>query len=207
MHPHENRRRGWWSGHGGDVLGLGMLGCLRRAFELLEDHKGERLDMASIPPEDPATYAMIRKADTLGTFQIESRAQMAMLPRLKPREFYDLVIQVAIVRPGPIQMGWTAPMAPACPHASRWDCTLEPGSGRWLAVRLGLRMVQGLSNADAARLIAHRGGAPYGSVEEVWRRAGLLRAALERLAEADAFRGLGLDRRQALWAVRALAHE
>src|SRR3712207_3293991 len=86
-----------------DVLGLGMLGCLRRAFDLLEERKGVALGMASVPPEDPATYAMIREADTLGTFQIESRAQMAMLPRLKPRTFYDLVVQVAIVRPGPIQ--------------------------------------------------------------------------------------------------------
>ena len=86
-----------------DVLGLGMLGCLRRAFDLLAQHRGQLLDMAGIPPEDPATYAMIRRADTLGTFQIESRAQMAMLPRLKPRTFYDLVIEVAIVRPGPIQ--------------------------------------------------------------------------------------------------------
>ncbi|HBK07114.1 MAG TPA: error-prone DNA polymerase, partial [Acetobacteraceae bacterium] len=86
-----------------DVLGLGMLGCMRRAFDLLGEHKGEQLDLATIPAEDPATYAMIRKADTLGTFQIESRAQMSMLPRLKPRTFYDIVIQVAIVRPGPIQ--------------------------------------------------------------------------------------------------------
>jgi error-prone DNA polymerase len=86
-----------------DVLGLGMLGCMRRAFDLLAEHKGQRLAMASIPKEDPATYAMIQKADTLGTFQIESRAQMSMLPRLKPRKFYDLVIQIAIVRPGPIQ--------------------------------------------------------------------------------------------------------
>src|SRR5690606_35978376 len=86
-----------------DVLALGMLSCMRRAFDLLAEHKGIRLDLATIPAEDPRTYAMIRKADTLGTFQIESRAQMAMLPRLKPRTFYDLVIQVAIVRPGPIQ--------------------------------------------------------------------------------------------------------
>ena len=86
-----------------DVLGLGMLGCMRRSFELLEEHTGERLDIATIPAEDPETYAMIRKADTLGTFQIESRAQMSMLPRLKPVTFYDLVVQVAIVRPGPIQ--------------------------------------------------------------------------------------------------------
>ena len=69
----------------------------------MQEHKGDDLDLAKIEQEDPATYAMIRKADTLGTFQIESRAQMAMLPRLKPRTFYDLVIQVAIVRPGPIQ--------------------------------------------------------------------------------------------------------
>ena len=86
-----------------DVLGLGMLGCMRRAFDLLKEHRGERLDLASVPTEDPATYAMIRKADTVGVFQIESRAQMAMLPRLKPRTFYDLVIEVAIIRPGPIQ--------------------------------------------------------------------------------------------------------
>ncbi|GAB0115111.1 error-prone DNA polymerase [Acidisoma sp. C75] len=86
-----------------DVLGLGMLGCLHRAFDLLAKHKGELRDLATIPQEDRATYAMIAQADTLGTFQIESRAQMSMLPRLKPRTFYDLVIQVAIVRPGPIQ--------------------------------------------------------------------------------------------------------
>jgi error-prone DNA polymerase len=86
-----------------DVLGLGMLGCMRRAFDLLREHKGEDYDIATIPSEDKATYAMIQKADTVGVFQIESRAQMAMLPRLRPKTFYDIVIQVAIVRPGPIQ--------------------------------------------------------------------------------------------------------
>ncbi|MDR6894886.1 error-prone DNA polymerase [Bosea sp. BE109] len=86
-----------------DVLALGMLTCMKRGLDMLADHKGIALDLASIPPEDPRTYAMIRKADTLGTFQIESRAQMSMLPRLKPRTYYDLVVQVAIVRPGPIQ--------------------------------------------------------------------------------------------------------
>jgi error-prone DNA polymerase len=86
-----------------DVLALGMLSCMRRGLDLLAEHKDIRLDLASIPAEDPRTYAMIRKADTLGTFQIESRAQMSMLPRLKPRTYYDLVVQVAIVRPGPIQ--------------------------------------------------------------------------------------------------------
>lgn len=86
-----------------DVLALGMLTCMSKAFDLIRTHKNDDLDLAKITQEDPATYAMIRRADTLGTFQIESRAQMAMLPRLKPRTFYDLVVQVAIVRPGPIQ--------------------------------------------------------------------------------------------------------
>ena len=76
---------------------------MKRGFDLLAEHKGITLDLATIPAEDPRTYAMIRKADTLGIFQIESRAQMSMLPRIKPRTFYDLVIEVAIVRPGPIQ--------------------------------------------------------------------------------------------------------
>ncbi len=343
-----------------DVLGLGMLGCLRRAFELLRRHRGQTLDMAAIPQEDPATYAMIQRADTLGVFQIESRAQMSMLPRMKPKKFYDLVIEVAIVRPGPIQgdmvhpylrrrerrepvsyptpelervlgktlgvplfqeqamqvamvcagfsateadelrramatfrftggvshfkdkliagmtergyepafaerlftqiegfgsygfpeshaasfaliayasswlkchhpdvfcaallnaqpMGFYAPaqvvrdavehgvtVLPLCANASRWDCTLEPADGRWLAVRLGLRMANGLANADAARLLAAR-DVPYADVDDVWRRAGVPVAALERIAEADGFRALGLDRRAALWAIRGLA--
>jgi error-prone DNA polymerase len=344
-----------------DVLGLGMLGCLRRAFDLLEDHRGQRLDIATIPPEDPATYAMIRRADTLGTFQIESRAQMAMLPRLQPRTFYDLVIEVAIVRPGPIQgdmvhpylrrrekldpvdypspdlkrvlgktlgvplfqeqamqvaivcagfspteadqlrrsmatfkvtggvshfkqnlvegmvargytrdfaertfrqiegfgsygfpeshaasfaliayasawlkchhpdifcaallnaqpMGFYAPaqivrdarehgveVRPVCVNASRWDCTLEPSAGRTLALRLGLRVVRGLANEHAAAIVAHRADAPYDGIEALWRRAGVPVVVLERLAEADAFGAIGLNRRQALWAISGLA--
>jgi error-prone DNA polymerase len=86
-----------------DCLALGMLTCLHRAFDLMRQHRGVDLAPATIPAEDPATYAMIQRADTLGVFQIESRAQMAMLPRLKPATFYDLVVEVAIVRPGPIQ--------------------------------------------------------------------------------------------------------
>ncbi|MEW9905752.1 error-prone DNA polymerase [Pseudomonas putida] len=86
-----------------DVLALGMLSALRRCFDLLARHRDRHLSLATIPKEDPATYAMISRAETMGVFQIESRAQMAMLPRLKPKKFYDLVIEVAIVRPGPIQ--------------------------------------------------------------------------------------------------------
>lgn len=86
-----------------DVLGLGMLTCIRKGFELAKQHYGVGLTLENVPQDDPAVYDMICHADTLGVFQIESRAQMSMLPRLKPRIFYDLVIEVAIVRPGPIQ--------------------------------------------------------------------------------------------------------
>ncbi|MGD0564772.1 MAG: error-prone DNA polymerase [Roseiarcus sp.] len=86
-----------------DVLALGMLTAMSKSFALLEKGYGERLTLASIPSEEACVYAMIQRADTIGVFQIESRAQMSMLPRLKPEKFYDLVIEVAIVRPGPIQ--------------------------------------------------------------------------------------------------------
>jgi error-prone DNA polymerase len=347
-----------------DCLALGMLSCMKRGFDLLAQHKGISLDLATIPAEDPRTYAMIRRADTLGTFQIESRAQMAMLPRIKPRTFYDLVIEVAIVRPGPIQgdmvhpylrrregkeavvypkpelekvlgktlgvplfqeqamrvaiecagftaseadqlrrsmatfkftggvshfrdklvggmvangyeqefaentfkqlegfgsygfpeshaasfaliayasswlkchhpdvfctallnaqpMGFYAPaqivrdaaehgveIRPVCINASRWDSTLEPAGEERFAVRLGLRMVKGLANAHAARLVAARGDEPFASVDEVWRRAGVPAAALVNIAEADGFRpSLGLARREALWALKGLHDE
>jgi len=342
-----------------DVLGLGMLGCMNRAFNLLREHKNVDVGMADLQDDDPAVFGMIQKADTLGVFQIESRAQMSMLPRMKPVRFYDLVIEVAIVRPGPIQgdmvhpylrrregkelpeyprpelravlektlgvplfqeqamkvaivgagfspseadqlrramatfkftggvshfydklvngmvargyprdfaertfkqiegfgsygfpeshaasfakiayascwmkhhhpdvfcaallnaqpMGFYAPaqvvrdaqnhgveIRPVCVNASRWDCTLEPTRGRYLAVRLGLRQVRGLTNLHAAAILAVR-EAPYGSIEEVWRRSGVPRAAIERLAEADAFHALGDDRRAGLWKARGL---
>lgn len=345
-----------------DVLGLGMLGCMRRAFDLLREHKGIDLDIATIPAEDEATYAMIRRADTVGTFQIESRAQMSMLPRMKPRAFYDLVIQVAIVRPGPIQgdmvnpyllrregrekpeyprpelrrvlektlgvplfqeqamrvaiecAGFTAseadqlrramatfkftagvskfrdkliagmtargydrafaertfkqlegfgsygfpeshaasfakiayasswmkrhhpdvfccsllnsqPMGfyasaqlvrdarwhsvevrPVDVNFSRWDCTLEPTRNRHrFAVRLGFCLIRGLANADGAMIPLARAEQPFASIEDLWRRARLPAATLERLVEADAFGSLKIDRRRALWTVRGLS--
>ncbi len=86
-----------------DVLALGMLTCIRKCLDLLRQHHGKDLTLATVPREDPAVYDMLCKGDSLGVFQVESRAQMNMLPRLRPREFYDLVIEVAIVRPGPIQ--------------------------------------------------------------------------------------------------------
>jgi error-prone DNA polymerase len=344
-----------------DVLGLGMLGCMRRAFDLLAEHRGLMLDMAGIPQEDPATYEMIRRADTVGVFQIESRAQMSMLPRLKPATFYDLVIEVAIVRPGPIQgdmvhpylrrreghekpvfptpelravlektlgvplfqeqamkvaivcagfspgeadqlrramatfkhtggvhkfrdklvsgmaargyepafaertikqiegfgsygfpeshaasfaliayasswmkchhpdvfaaallnaqpMGFYAPaqivrdakqhgveIRSVCVNESRWDCTLEQTGNKYRAIRLGLRMAKGFSNAHGATLVVNRGDVAFASITDLHRRTALPPAAIEQLAEADAFHALGLDRRRALWQVRALA--
>ena len=86
-----------------DVLALGMLTAIRKSFDLIERHYGRALTLATVPGEDPQVYAMLSRADSVGVFQVESRAQMSMLPRLKPRCFYDLVIEVAIVRPGPIQ--------------------------------------------------------------------------------------------------------
>jgi error-prone DNA polymerase len=344
------------------VLARGMLTSMRIAFDLMREHKDLDLDLASIPAEDPRTYAMIRRADTLGVFQIESRAQMSMLPRLKPRTFYDLVIEVAIVRPGPIQgdmvhpylrrregkeqvvypkpelervlgktlgvplfqeqamrvaiecagftpgeadqlrramatfkhtggvsafgeklisgmmargydeefarrtfsqlegfgsygfpeshaasfaliayasswvkchhpdvfcaallnaqpMGFYAPaqivrdarehgieVRPVDINRSRWDCTLEPANtDDRFAVRLGMRMVRGLSNAEAAALLAGRADMPFATIEDVWRRSGAQVGSLVRLAEADAFRpSMGLARREALWAIKAL---
>lgn len=92
-----------------DVLSLGMLTCLRKCFELLKNHKGLNFNLATLPAEDKATYDMICKADTVGVFQIESRAQMQTLPRMLPRHFYDLVVEVALVRPGPLQGGMVHP--------------------------------------------------------------------------------------------------
>ncbi|QAY70818.1 error-prone DNA polymerase [Xylanimonas protaetiae] len=92
-----------------DLLGLGMLTALRYAFESVESHTGERLHLHSLPEEDPAVYALLCAADTVGVFQVESRAQMATLPRLRPRKFYDIVVEVALIRPGPIQGGSVNP--------------------------------------------------------------------------------------------------
>ncbi|GAA2459409.1 error-prone DNA polymerase DnaE2 [Actinomadura vinacea] len=107
-----------------DLLGLGMLAALHDCFDLVEEHHGVRYDLQSIPPEDPKVYEMLCDADTVGVFQVESRAQMATLPRLRPREFYDLVVEVALIRPGPIQGGSVHPYLrrrkgeeeASCPH-------------------------------------------------------------------------------------------
>ncbi len=349
-----------------DILSLGMLTAIRKAFELIETHYGLRYDLASVPPEDPAVYDMLCEADSLGVFQVESRAQMNFLPRMRPRNFYDLVIEVAIVRPGPIQgdmvhpylrrrrgeeivefpsdalgevlgktlgvplfqeqamqiaiigagfspleadrlrralatfrksgtihtfrdrfmagmlangyeegfaarcfsqiegfgeygfpeshaasfallvyasawlkrwhpgifacallnaqpMGFYAPaqivrdvrahgveVRPVCVNASYWDNVMErtgrpagPDGTGDLALRLGFRQIKSLPEEEGRWLAAARGNG-YADVEDVWRKAGASPRALKALAEADAFRGLGLTRREALWKAEAI---
>ncbi len=362
-----------------DVLALGMLSAISRALEMLQRHYRLPLTIATIPAEERPVYDMLCRADSVGVFQVESRAQMTMLPRLRPREFYDLVIEVAIVRPGPIQgdmvhpylrrrqgreevsypkeelravlhktlgvplfqeqamriaivaagftpseadrlrramatfrrvgtigtfqtkmiegmaangyerdfaercfrqiegfgeygfpeshaasfallvyasawlkcfypdafcaailnaqpMGFYAPaqlvrdarehgveIRPVDINLSGWDNDLEPReeeapapplhtnhramtgvSCATHAVRLGLRQVKGLKQGEMEQLTAARGRG-YDSIRDLWLRTGLSRTTIERLADADAFRSIGLDRREALWAARALA--
>ncbi len=102
-----------------DLLGLGMLSVLSRSFDSIEEHYGKRMGMADVPDDDEPTFEMIRRADTVGVFQIESRAQMAMLPRLRPRNYYDIVIEVSIVRPGPITGGMVHPYLATAPRRGR----------------------------------------------------------------------------------------
>ena len=92
-----------------DILSLGMLTCIRKSFDLITQHGGRKYSIATVPQEDTPTFDMLCVADAIGVFQVESRAQLNFLPRMKPREFYDLVIEVAIVRPGPIQGGMVHP--------------------------------------------------------------------------------------------------
>ncbi|MFM2391300.1 MAG: hypothetical protein RLZZ437_2855 [Pseudomonadota bacterium] len=342
-----------------DVLALGMLSCIRKAFDLITAHHHIRYDLATLPSEDRATYDMLCKADSLGVFQVESRAQMNFLPRMRPRKFYDLVIQVAIIRPGPIQgdmvhpylrrrngqevmtfpsdalgavlgktlgvplfqeqamqiaivgagfdpeeadrlrralatfkkhgnvtelkarflagmaangyaddfaqrcfaqiegfgsygfpeshaasfaflvyasawikchhpgifacallnsqpMGFYAPaqivrdarehgvtVLPPCINRSQWDNVMERQPDGVLALRLGFRQIKGLGEEEGQWIAAARGNG-YAAVADLWRRAGLQATAITRLAEADCFASLGLARRDALWAARAL---
>jgi len=131
-----------------DVLALGMLSAIRRCFDLIEHYRGTRWTIATLPAEDKPTYDMISQADTIGVFQIESRAQMAMLPRLRPKTFYDLVIQVAIVRPGPIQGDMVHPYLRRRNHEEKVDYPseeLKPVFERTLGVPLFQEQVMELA--------------------------------------------------------------
>jgi len=162
-----------------DLLGLGMLQALEDAIGLARRHEGVRIDLAHLPPDDPETYATIRQADTIGVFQIESRAQMATLPRMKPERFYDLVVEVAIIRPGPITgqmvhpyLGRRAGREPVrYPHPS-----LEP----ILARTLGVPLFQ----EQLLRIAMTAAGFSGGEAEELRRAMGFKRsrARMQQLA-------------------------
>ncbi|HYW03818.1 MAG TPA: error-prone DNA polymerase [Gammaproteobacteria bacterium] len=167
-----------------DVLALGMLTAIRRSFDLIGAYRGQRWSMAAIPAGDPEVYAMISRADTTGVFQIESRAQMAMLPRLRPRCFYDLVIEVAIVRPGPIQGDMVHPyLARRC--GEQPVSYPSPGVRRVLERTLGVPIFQ----EQVMQLAIVAGGFSPDEADRLrramaaWRRRGGLEPFGERLIE------------------------
>ena len=174
-----------------DCLALGMLTAIRKCFQLVGQHGGPALTLANIPPDDPPVYAMIRRADTMGVFQIESRAQMSMLPRLQPCCFYDLVIEVAIVRPGPIQGDMVHPYL-------RRRSGEEPVTYPSEAIRSVLEKTLGvpLFQEQAMRLAIVAAGFTPGEADQLrramgaWRRPGLIDHFHQRLIEGMRAQGL-----------------
>jgi len=163
-----------------DLLGLGMLAALETTLDRVRVHEGVALDLAHLPPDDPATYAMIRRADTVGVFQIESRAQMATLPRLAPRTFYDLVVEVAIIRPGPIVGRMVHPYLAR--RAGREPVTYpHPALEPVLARTLGVPLFQ----EQLLRMAMIAAGFSGGEAEELRRAMGFKRSA-ERMERIEA---------------------
>ncbi|MEM7259945.1 MAG: OB-fold nucleic acid binding domain-containing protein, partial [Pseudomonadota bacterium] len=175
-----------------DVLALGMLTAIRKCFVLLEQHRGVQYNMSSVPAEDHQTYQMIQNADTIGVFQIESRAQMSMLPRLRPKNFYDLVIEVAIVRPGPIQGGMVNP------YLKRRQ-GLEPVTYPNAALKKVLKRTLGVPvfQEQVMELAMVAAGFSPGEADELrrsmaaWRRVGTVERFRQRLMEG--MEGNGYD--------------
>ena len=177
-----------------DCLALGMLTCIHRAFDLVAETGGPQLTLATVPAEDPAVYEMISRADTVGVFQIESRAQMSMLPRLKPRCFYDLVIEVAIVRPGPIQGDMVHPYL-------RRRAGEEPVTYPNDAIREVLEKTLGvpLFQEQAMRLAVVAAGFTPGEADQLrramgaWRRPGVIDEFHRKLVDGMLARGLARE--------------
>jgi error-prone DNA polymerase len=173
-----------------DCLALGMLTAIRRAFDYVRETGGPSLTLDAVPAEDPEVYRMLGRADTIGVFQIESRAQMAMLPRLRPTCFYDLVIEVAIVRPGPIQGGMVHP------YLRRRE-GLEPVVYPSEAVRSVLEKTLGVPifQEQAMRIAVVAAGFTPGEADQLrramgaWRRAGVIEGFEKRLIEGMISRG------------------
>jgi error-prone DNA polymerase len=174
-----------------DCLALGMLTAIHRAFDLIEKHTGQQWTLATVPAEDPRVYDMICRADTVGVFQIESRAQMSMLPRLRPRSFYDLVIEVAIVRPGPIQGNMVHPFL-------RRRAGEEPIEYPNDTIREVLHKTLGVPifQEQAMRLAIVAAGFTPGEADQLrramgaWRRPGIIDNFRRRLIEGMQARGL-----------------
>ncbi len=183
-----------------DCLALGMLTALHRAFDLVRTHYRRPLTLATVPPEDPTVYDMICRADTIGVFQIESRAQMNMLPRLRPRCFYDLVIEVAIVRPGPIQGEMVHPYL-------RRRQGLEPVHYPNEAIRRVLEKTLGvpLFQEQAMRLAVVAAGFTPGEADQLrramgaWRRPGLIEQFRQKLIQGMLRNGLTRDYAEAVF--------
>ncbi len=171
-----------------DLLGLGMMAALKDSIELIRDHYGEEVDLAHLPADDPAVYSALQNADTIGMFQIESRAQMSCLPRLRPQRFYDIVVQVAIIRPGPIVGQMVNPFikrrqgreAVTYPHPS-----LEPALARTLGVPLFQEQLLRM-----AMVVANFSG---GEAEELRRAMGFKRSQA-RMQEIEARLRAGMER-------------
>ena len=177
-----------------DCLALGMLTAIRKCFDLVERHTGRRLTLATIPEGDPEVYAMIRRADTMGVFQIESRAQMSMLPRLRPRSFYDLVIEVAIVRPGPIQGNMVHPYLRR--RNGEEEVTYPSEAIRQVLEKtLGVPLFQ----EQAMRLAIVAAGFTPGEADQLrramgaWRRPGLIDQFRRKLIEGMLASGMTLE--------------
>ncbi|ARP95242.1 error-prone DNA polymerase [Bordetella genomosp. 13] len=177
-----------------DILALGMLSVIRRALDLVSAQRGEVFELQDIPAEDEATYDMICAADTVGTFQIESRAQMSMLPRLRPRVFYDLVIQVAIVRPGPIQGGMVHPYL-------RRRQGLEPVTYPSDDVRVALERTLGVPifQEQVMQVAMRAAGFSAGEADELrrsmaaWKRKGGLDKFYRKIVDGMTARGYDRD--------------
>jgi error-prone DNA polymerase len=176
-----------------DCLSLGMLTAIHKCFDLISAHHGVELTLASVPAEDPAVYDMICKADTIGVFQIESRAQMSMLPRLQPRCFYDLVVEVAIVRPGPIQGGMVHPYLRR--RAGHEPVTYpSPVVEEVLSKTLGVPLFQ----EQVMRLAVVAAGFTPGEADQLrramgaWRRPGLIEKFRQKLRDGMLARNLPL---------------
>lgn len=169
-----------------DVLALGMLSAIRRALDFIGVRRGAPFRMQDIPPEDPATYDMIRRADTIGTFQIESRAQMSMLPRLRPEAFYDLVVQVAIVRPGPIQGGMVKPFLQSR-AARRRDENWQPSYPKALRRALDRTLGVPIFQEQVMQIVMDGAGFTAGEADQLrramatWKRKGGLEPFRDRI--------------------------